>query len=271
MRGPSAEQAAVLQRFVAACAQDHRIVAAFLGGSFARGQADAYSDLDIYLVTTKTAYAEFFAQREAFMRRLGEPVFLEDFNTFGFDMLLFTFADGVEGELALAPDDNFAHMHGGPYHVLVDKTGVLSGTEFPLLAPTAAQQHATLRHTIYWFWEDVSHFTTAMFRQRWWLAYSFIEQARRNVVNVAHLRHDFTQEPSGYGRVEQDVPHDHLLQLQTTFCPLEPRAMVRAMETITNVYQQIGPALATEHGIEYPSGLDRVVCKRLERMHAMHS
>ena len=100
---PSAEQAAVLQRFVAACEQDQRIVAAFLGGSFARGQADPYSDLDIYLVTTHAAYGEFFAQRAAFMRRLGEPVFLEDFNTFGFDMLIFTFADGVEGELALAP------------------------------------------------------------------------------------------------------------------------------------------------------------------------
>lgn len=270
MRVPSAEQAAVLQRFVAACEQDHRIAAAFLGGSFASGQADAYSDLDLYLVTTRAAYGQFFAHRVAFMRRLSEPVFLEHVNTFGFDMLLFTFADGVEGELGLAPDDNFAHMHGGPYHVLVDKTGVLSGTEFPLVAPTAAQQHETLRHTIYWFWEDVSHFTTAMCRKRWWLAYSYIEETRRKVVTLAHLRHDFTQEPSGYGRVEQDVPHEHLWHLQTTFCPLESGAMLRAMETITSVYQRIAPALATDHGIEYPSGLDRVVCKRLEWLHAMH-
>jgi predicted nucleotidyltransferase len=270
MNVPSVEQAAVLQRFVAVCEQDHRIVAAFLGGSFASGQADTFSDLDMYLVTAHEAYGEFFAQRVAFMRHLGEPVFLEDFNTFGFDMLIFTFADGIEGELALAPDDNFAHIHGGPYQVLVDKTGVLSGIEFPLLVPAEAQQHETLRHTIYWFWEDVSHFTTAMFRKRWWLAYSSIEETRRKVVNLAHLHHDFTKEPSGYGRVEQDVPHEHLLQLQTTFCPLEPAAMVRAIETITKVYQQFAPAIAAEHGIEYPSGLDRVMCKRLERLHIMH-
>ncbi len=267
---PSAEQAAVLQRFVAACEQDPRTVAAFLGGSFATGQADAYSDLDLYLVTTRAAYSEFFAQRAAFMHRLGEPVFLEDFNTFGFDMLLFTFADGVEGELALAPEDNFAHLHGGPYQVLVDKTGVLSGTEFPLVAPTEAQQRETLRHTVYWFWEDMSHFTTAMFRKQWWLAYSYLEQTRRNVVNVAHLRHDFTREPSGYARVEQDVPHVLLMRLQATFCPLEPAAMLRAAEAITSVYQQIAPAVATQHGIAYPAGLDRVVSKRLEQLHTMH-
>jgi hypothetical protein len=266
----SAEQAAVLERFVAACQQDHRIVAGFLGGSFATGQADAYSDLDIYLVTTREAYGEFFAQREAFLRRLGEPVLLEDFNAFGFDMLIFTFADGVEGELGLAPEDNFAHMHGGSYQVLVDKTGVLSGRVFPLVAPTEAQQRETLRHTVYWFWEDMSHFTTAMFRKQWWLAYSYIEETRRKVVNLAHLRHDFTREPSGYAHVEQSLPHEQRMQLQATFCPLDPGAMLRAAEAITREYQQIAPVLATQNGIDYPARLDHVISKRLEQLQTMH-
>src|SRR5262245_49309406 len=102
MEATSAEQQALLQRFVESCQDDPRVVAAFLGGSFARGKADLYSDLDIYVVTSDDSYPAFFAEREAFMRRLGQPVFLEDFNTFGFDMVLFTYADGVEGELALA-------------------------------------------------------------------------------------------------------------------------------------------------------------------------
>ena len=36
----------------AACQQDDRIVAAFLGGSYVTGTADDYSDLDLYLLTT---------------------------------------------------------------------------------------------------------------------------------------------------------------------------------------------------------------------------
>src|SRR5437870_12790605 len=106
------------------------------------------------------------------MRSLGEPVFLEDFNDFGFDMLIFTFDDGVEGELALARESSFDHIHGGPYEVLVDKKRLLAGKVFPLLAPTQEQQQGTLRRLIYWFWEDLSHFVTSMQRKHLWLASS---------------------------------------------------------------------------------------------------
>ena len=82
----SDEQQAVLQRFTEACSKDERVVAAFLGGSLVTEKADEWSDLDIYLITTDMAYDSFFAERQAFVRGLGKPVFLEDFNDFGFDM-----------------------------------------------------------------------------------------------------------------------------------------------------------------------------------------
>ena len=41
-----------IRRFVAACQDDEWVIAAFLGGSYARGAADAYSDLDLYLITS---------------------------------------------------------------------------------------------------------------------------------------------------------------------------------------------------------------------------
>ena len=60
-----------LDRFVEACQTDERVAAAFLGGSYGSGAADAFSDLDLYLVTTDGAYDDFFAGREAFLGRLG--------------------------------------------------------------------------------------------------------------------------------------------------------------------------------------------------------
>ena len=41
-----------MNRFITACQVDERVVAAFLGGSNAKGMADAYSDLDLYLITS---------------------------------------------------------------------------------------------------------------------------------------------------------------------------------------------------------------------------
>ena len=41
---------AIIQAFTDACAGDERVVAAFLGGSFAVGLEDDRSDLDLYLL-----------------------------------------------------------------------------------------------------------------------------------------------------------------------------------------------------------------------------
>ena len=63
-------------RFRAVCQTAPRIVAAFVGGSLAAGTADDYSDIDVYLIIADEEYVSFFADRAAFMRQLGEPVFL---------------------------------------------------------------------------------------------------------------------------------------------------------------------------------------------------
>ena len=39
---------AIVDRFVAACRADERVLAAILAGFYARGTADAHSDLDLY-------------------------------------------------------------------------------------------------------------------------------------------------------------------------------------------------------------------------------
>jgi len=64
----------LLDRFTAACRADTRVVAAFLGGSYALGTADLYSDLDLYLITTDEAFDDFLAGRDAFIRSLASPL-----------------------------------------------------------------------------------------------------------------------------------------------------------------------------------------------------
>src|SRR6266700_7947766 len=135
----------VMNRFVAACQTDERVVAAFLGGSYARDAADAYSDLDLYLITTDEAHDDFTASREAFIRRMGEPVFLEDYHGGGADFVFFTFPDGTEVELGLGRQSHFTHIHAGPYRVLLDKLGCLSGAVFSGFEAASTEQIETLR------------------------------------------------------------------------------------------------------------------------------
>lgn len=72
--------------------------------------------------------------------RLAGLHYTEGLNEFGFDRLIFTFADGIEGVLAPGHESHFMHIHGGPYEVLVANKGVLAGKVFSLLAPTPEEQ-----------------------------------------------------------------------------------------------------------------------------------
>jgi hypothetical protein len=96
-----AHRQAGLRRLVAACQTDPRVVAAFLGCSYAREAVDAYSNLDVGVITSDAAYDDFFADHQALIRKLGAPVFLETFRADGVDGVCFTLADGVDGEVVL--------------------------------------------------------------------------------------------------------------------------------------------------------------------------
>ena len=254
----------VMNRFVAVCQTDERVVAAFLGGSYARDAADAYSDLDLYLITTDEAYDDFFAEREAFIRRLGEPVFLESFNLP--HIVFFIFSDGTEGELALGRESHFHHIHGGPYRVLLDKKGILAGAVFPWYEPAQAEQIETLRRLVSWFWHDLSHFITAMARGQLWWAHGALEDMRHTCVNLARLRQNFQAAAEGYEKLEQAIPVEQVSPLQATFCPLDRDAMLQAALVIVRFYQELPPPLARAHGIPYPAGLERVMYDRLEQL-----
>ena len=128
---------AAVERFAAACQGDAAVLAAFLGGSLAAGTADEESDLDVYIVVAEPGYDAFVDRPKDFLASWGEVAFattLRNFEGLGFEMVLFVMTDGVEGELAVGKEANFRSTHGGPHRVLVDKTGILEGVEFPALA-----------------------------------------------------------------------------------------------------------------------------------------
>jgi predicted nucleotidyltransferase len=257
----------VISRFVAACQADERIVAATLYGSYARGAADAHSDLDLGLITTDEAYQDFCAGREAFIRLLGEPLFLEDFGSTV--AVFFILSNGAECELSLGRESQFNHDHGGPYQVLLDKKNILAGAAFPRTLPAQAEQIETLRTLVYVFWHDLSHFITALGRGQLWWASGQLEVLRRICVNLARLRHDFSDPDVGedpYFKVEQALPVEQLSPLQTTFCAQEPMAMLQAAEVMLRFFQELAPPLAQTHGIVYPTELDQMMSHRLKQL-----
>ena len=262
----------VIDRFVASCEADERVLAAFLGGSYARGTADEYSDLDLYLIVADEAYEDFIIERESFMRLLGEPVFIEDFDIP--NIVFYYFTDGTEGELWLGRASKFDHIHSGPYKVLLDKKGILAGVIFPKHEADSVDQLETLRRLIYWFWHDLSHFITAIGRNQLWWAHGQLDELRHYCVKLARLRYNFFDADigdEGYFKVETAIPIERLSPLRATFCPIEEEAMLQAAFIIVRYYQELATHLAQAHGVTYPKKLEQMVVDRLEKLREAHS
>jgi hypothetical protein len=257
----------ITERFVTICQEDQRVVAAFLGGSYITGKADAYSDLDLYLITTDEAYKDFVAGKDDFIRLLGNPLFLEDFGTAHGSF--FIFADGTEGEFWIGRVSDFRHIHGGAYTVLLDRQGILKGVDFPLHQADEAEQVEVLRQQIAYFWHDAFHFIKAMGRKQLWFAYGELEILRRICLNLARLQHNLADPGVGgepHFKIEQALPSEQLAPLQPTCCPLEYEAMVQAGMTIFQFYQRLAADLGREHGIPYLVDLENVVRDQLEKL-----
>lgn len=257
--------ATALERFRAACQADPRVVAAFVGGSLAAGGADRYSDLDLYIITSDEGYQAFFDGRASFLRQIGQPVYLEDFDGFGFDMVIFILEDGVKGELALARASHFLHIHGGPHRTLVDKTGILEGVSFPLRRIPEPEQRRRLERLLGSFWRNFDLFTGALGRNRPLTAAAYFEAVRHDLLAVCRLSVDFADE-GDHPPPEQVLPEALAAACSRTFFPLERGAMIAAAREATRLFRRVAGPLAEAQGIPYPAALERVVLRQFRAL-----
>lgn len=257
----------ILERFITACQTDERIVAAFLGGSYANQKADRFSDLDLFFVTLDDAYENFLVERENFIRLLGDPLFLDDFGLpHGYCII---FSNTTECDIWFGRERNFQDIYYGPYKVLLDKKGVLAGKNFSSRAANQAKQIELLRQQVDWFWHELSHFIKAMGRRQLWFAYGQLEAMRQICVILARLRYNFTDAYVGgepYFKIEQALPIEKLSSLQTTFCTMEYDAMVQAAFALCRFYQDIAPSLADAHHLTYQVNLERLMMNKLKKL-----
>ena len=255
---------AVIARFVALCSADERIVAAFLGGSHARGEADEFSDLDLCLITTDEAYGEVVSGRRAIIEQLGEPLFLEDFGLEG--IVFFILADGTEAELFFRRASALDEIRDvGPYRTLLDKEGILAGAEFPMREPDRAEQVEALRHLVYWFWHDLSHLIAALGRGQVWWAHGQLEALRAYCVNLIRIDENVEAQEEAYEKLDQGDPDGATLnsadELRSDGEKRDASGGRRDRELLPEACPRL---VASAYGVPYPVGLDRMMSDRLD-------
>jgi Nucleotidyltransferase domain len=240
-------------RFADACAADDAIVAAFLGGSFANGTADRYSDLDLYAITEDADYQSLLDRRYAFVKRWIEPVLLEttlDFEGFGFDMVHFVGTDGVSGELALAHRSNYPAMHGGPYRLLVDKQGLLDGVVFEGAPPDPEAARESAEHALHWFWLNGISLSKSLARGRELDAALALGRMRDACVKLI-------------GASGRPLGPDDRQDLSDSFVGTSASALEAAARRLTRLHRRLGALVEANLGTPYPEAAAAVVEAKL--------
>jgi predicted nucleotidyltransferase len=254
-----------IARFVDACVGDVRIAAAFVGGSVARDEADPFSDLDLCVVVGDADFDDVFIDRKEIASRLGTPLFLEDWGAQEPELFVIL-AGGADVEIIFVRESRLHEIQVGPIRPLLDRRGVLEDLDVPIRAPDRDELIGDLRHTLAWFWHDVSHFITAAGRRQIWWAAGQVEALRGYCVNLVRIERGVRQENEPYWKIDTELSTGALEPLRSTFVPLELDAMIRSAADLVTFFGTRGRAAAGAYGLEYPVELERLMRDQLDEL-----
>ena len=261
-----ADPQALLDRFVEVCSNDDRIVAAFLGGSLASDRADAFSDVDLCVITRDDAFDDIVGERASLIEQLGEPVFVEDFGHR--EVVSFVLADGTEAEIFFGREGALAELRPGSHRTLFDRDGILQGVTFEKERADPEELEDVLRHTLSWFWHELSHFVKAIGRGQLWWAAGQLEALRNHCVNLARIEQGAEAGEEPYWKLEEEIRTEVLTPLEGTFVPMDREAILTAGLEVVAFFRERAPLVAAANGLPYAAELDRMMVKRLDDLAA---
>ena len=264
MTAPADPGDRLIDRVVEVSTRDPRVVAVFEGGSRARGEADEHSDVDITIVADDGSLDDLRTGKDAFVRSIGNALFVEDFGIA--DMAFAIFDDGSELELHLHRVSDLDSIPAGRHRVLLDPHDVLAGRVFPAAAPDAGTRSRQLREVLMWFWHDLGHFTAAISRDQLWWAAGQLEQLRNSCVNLVRLEQGGEAEEEPYWKLDGELATGPLEPLRSTFVPIERAALVGAGREVLTFFRTHGRAAALVNDLPYPAELDALVGGRLDEL-----
>jgi predicted nucleotidyltransferase len=252
----------LLDRFVEICSHDDRIVAAFLGGSRAGDRADAFSDVDLCVITRDDAFDDVVSDGSSLIERIGDPVFVEDFGHR--EVMSFVLADGTEAEIFFGREGALNELHPGVHRTLFDRHGLLEGVTFDQERADPQDLEAALRQTLSWFWHELSHFVKAIGRDQLWWATGQVEALRNHCVNLARIEQGAQAGDEPYWKLEEEIDTGALGSLQATFVAMNRGELLNAGRALVAFFHERAPLVAEAYGLTYPTELDRVMVKRLD-------
>jgi hypothetical protein len=200
-----AQRDQVRDRVVQLAAEDERVAAAAIVGSFAEGRADRWSDLDLTFGVVPGTTASVLADWTAIMAAEFGAIRLFDLPSGPSIYRVLLLPDGLQVDLSFTPIEAFG-PRGGAFELIFGSIGEPGSAPQPAFPATDAERFGLAVH----------HLLRALIcveRNRPWQAAYWIGEARDEIVVLACARIGL---PTSYGRGVDLLPADTRGRLERT-------------------------------------------------------
>lgn len=242
-------------------AADKRVAAAWLSGSYGRGDADRYSDIDLNLLLAEGGDS-FRGEIEAFLNAL-RPLVLYSL-LFDGRMVNALTVDGVRLDVWF--HDRPAPLDRSRTRLLFDRHGLVASLPSPPPAPSAADPGATaktaaeLRRQIEEFWRCIALLPAVIGRGEWIVAWRGLA-VEFDLVQDILLRGYGIVRDGGAKKLNQFLPPALREELEAALKlqGLSPGSLVDAHLALAALVRRHGRSVADRWGFDYPTALEEAV------------
>lgn len=236
---------------------DPRFLAVAIGGSFARGEADALSDVDIYLILDEQLSAQFDALTSWLAPLIGEVLLSWDRGRKeGFGHLFqVLYADLTKCDYnLLTPSMLESHYLWQHRRIVLDKTGLLQRfleeqqQSRPRIDIEKESQEISTS-----FWLECIKAHTSLQRGQLWNAIFYLNNMREDLCLLIRLRAGSSSlNPlRAYKRFEIEVGSEAGRELGNTLCSYSEESIRRALFECIRLFRQTVNMIIQEHDVAY--------------------
>jgi predicted nucleotidyltransferase len=252
-------QHAFIEEFTEHAAAHPGILAVWLEGSFGRGNADRYSDVDLHVLVPAAEKAAFQAESEAWLSAIRPLVLCK--RMFDGDMINAMTMDGLRLDVWIHAGERIA-LNDRAVRVLVDKGYHLDLATPDAFPSDAAALAAALAAHITEFWRMISLLPTVIGRGELIVTFQGVGFELMPLSEVL-MAQAGTQREAGVKRLNDFLLDETRRELEAALRMegLSRESLVRVNLRLAELMRRAGPQVAAAYGFAYPHALEQTVLR----------
>ena len=272
MKGPDLDRLPqhreLLERAFARFRDDIRVVGLVLGGSLARGGADFYSDVDLYVMVRDGAFEDVVAERNSTSQAAGSPLFAFDVDPVpggSIDHIVLYEGPVKFDFMYLRESHLWPHPRWDGCVVLKDTDGRLGAVvarSEALRPPRPSTADLSELNQMFWIW--CWYAFGKIERGELWEALDGLHSIRGRAL-VPLLDRSAERCHEGYRRLERKTNQEQASRLSATVAPMRAQALHAALRAEVELFRELRAAVLDRHGLTIDLAHEEVLESEMSR------